>query len=162
MTATFIHSNTKDAVATLTIDRPEKLNALTNAIMTEFAATLDRIAVDDSIRVVVLTGEGRAFSAGFDVSTDADTPEWTPAYWVEHFRLAYAGLERLWALPQPVVAKIRGAFLGGGFALSLACDLAYARRCLLRRAGSKIRRQHHVSASRLGAATAPLQGVAAN
>ena len=126
MTAAFIHSKTKDAVATLTIDRPEKLNALTNAIMTELAATLDRIAGDDSIRVVVLTGEGRAFSAGFDVSTDADTPEWTPAYWIEHFRLAYAGLERLWALPQPVVAKIRGACLGGGFALSLACDLAYA------------------------------------
>jgi enoyl-CoA hydratase/carnithine racemase len=121
-----IQFKTVDAVATLTIARPNKLNALTNEIMTELAATLDCVASDDSIRVVVLTGEGRSFSAGFDVSTDEDTPEWTPAYWVEHFRLAYAGLERLWTLPQPVVAKIRGACLGGGFALSLACDLAYA------------------------------------
>jgi enoyl-CoA hydratase/carnithine racemase len=117
---------TADAVATLTIRRPHKLNALTNDIMTELTATLDSIAANDSIRVVVLTGEGRAFSAGFDVNTDENTPEWTPAYWTEHFRLAYAGLQRLWTLPQPVVAKIRGACLGGGFALSLACDLAYA------------------------------------
>jgi enoyl-CoA hydratase/carnithine racemase len=115
-----------DAVATLTINRPQKLNALTNEIMTELVAALDRIAGDASICVAVLTGEGRAFSAGFDVGTDEETPDWTPAYWAEHFHLAYAGLERLWTLPQPVVAKIRGACLGGGFALSLACDLAYA------------------------------------
>ncbi len=127
MTApTVVQCKTEDAVATLTIARPRKLNALTNEVMTELSAALDCIARDASIRVVVLTGEGRAFSAGFDVSTNDDTPEWTPAYWVEHFRLAYAGLERLWTLPQPVVAKIRGACLGGGFALSLACDLAYA------------------------------------
>lgn len=122
----FIQCKTVDAVTTVTIARPEKLNALTNAIMAELAATLDRIAADDSIRVVVLTGEGRAFSAGFDVSSGDETPEWTPAYWANHFRLAYAGIEALWKLPQPVVAKIRGACLGGGFALSLACDLAYA------------------------------------
>lgn len=122
----FISCKTAGAVATLTIARPEKLNTLTNAIVAELAAALDRIAGDDSIRVVILTGEGRAFSAGFDVSSSDETPEWTPAYWVEHFRLAYAVIERLWTLPQPVVAKIRGACLGGGFALSLACDLAYA------------------------------------
>jgi enoyl-CoA hydratase/carnithine racemase len=60
--------------------------------MKELVATLDRIAADESIRVVVLTGEGRAFSAGFDVSIDKDMPERTPAGWAEHFRLAYAGL----------------------------------------------------------------------
>jgi len=121
-----VQSKTADAVATLTITRPEKLNTLTDAVMTEFTATLDRIACDDSVRVVVLTGDGRAFSAGFDVSSDNDAPERTPADWAEHFRLAYAGLQRLWSLPQPVVAKVCGACLGGGFALSLACDLAYA------------------------------------
>jgi len=121
-----IQCDTADAVATLTITRPHKLNTLTDGVMTELVAMLDRIACDDSIRVVVLTGEGRAFSAGFDVSTTEDTPEWTPTYWTEHFRRAYAGLQRLWTMPQPVVAKIRGACLGGGFALSLSCDLAYA------------------------------------
>jgi len=125
-TSHLIQCETADAVATLTIRRPQKLNALTDGVMTELAETLDRIACDASIRVVVLTGEGRAFSAGFDVSTDDDTPDWTPTYWTEHFRRAYAGLQRLWSLPQPVVAKVRGACLGGGFALSLACDLAYA------------------------------------
>ena len=113
-------------IATVTIHRPHKLNALTNEIMRELVTTLDDIADDDSIRVVVLQGEGRAFSAGFDVSMDSNKPEPTPADWTEHFRLGYAGLRRLWSLPQPVVAKIRGACLGGGLALSLACDLAYA------------------------------------
>jgi enoyl-CoA hydratase/carnithine racemase len=127
MTASpIIQCDTAGAVATLTISRPHKLNALTDAVMTELVAILDRIAADSAIRVVVLTGEGRAFSAGFDVGTDEHTPEWTPAYWAEHFGRAYGGLQRLWTLPQPVVAKIRGACLGGGFALSLACDLAYA------------------------------------
>jgi len=121
-----IHCNTTEAVATLTIARPHKLNALTDGVMKELVATLNRIAADESIRVVVLTGEGRAFSAGFDVSIEKDMPERTPAGWAEHFRLAYASLERLWSLPQPVVAKIRGACLGGGLALSLSCDLAYA------------------------------------
>lgn len=125
-TISMIQCKTADAVATLTIARPHKLNALTDEIMKDFVATLDRIACDASVRVVVLTGEGRAFSAGFDVSIDKDMPERTPADWTEHFRLAYAGLHRVWSLPQPVVAKIRGACLGGGFALSLVCDLAYA------------------------------------
>ena len=110
-----IHCHTAEAVATLTIARPHKLNALTDGVMQELVETLDRIAKDESIRVVVLTGEGRAFSAGFDVSIDKDMPERTPAGWAEHFRLAYAGLERVWSLPQPVVAKIRGACLGGGW-----------------------------------------------
>ena len=56
-------------------------------------------------------------------------PERTPAGWANHFRLAYAGLERLWSLPQPVVAKVRGACLGGGLALSLSA-IWPMRRCL--------------------------------
>jgi len=76
-----IQCHTAEAVATLTIARPHKLNALTDAVMKELVATLDGIATDESIRVVVLTGEGRAFSAGFDVSIDKDMPERTPAGW---------------------------------------------------------------------------------
>jgi enoyl-CoA hydratase len=125
-TSSLIQSKTAGAVATLTIARPDKLNALTDQIMKELVAALDAIASDTSIRVVVLAGEGGSFSAGFDVSIDKAMPEPTPADWAEHFRLAYAGLRRVWSLPQPVVAKVRGACLGGGFALSLVCDLAYA------------------------------------
>jgi len=120
--APLVQWKTVDAVATVTIARPHKLNALTDEIMKELLTTFDRIATDSSIRVVVLAGEGRSFSAGFDVSVS----ERTPAEWAEHFRLAYAALQRVWSLPQPVVAKLRGACLGGGFALSLVCDLAYA------------------------------------
>jgi enoyl-CoA hydratase len=125
-TSPLVQCQTVDAVATVTLRRPQKLNALTDELMKELVTTLDRIAGDAAIRVVVLTGEGRAFSAGFDVSVNKDLPERTAADWTEHFELAYAGLSRVWSLPQPVVAKVRGACLGGGFALSLVCDLAYA------------------------------------
>lgn len=122
---TSISVETEGPVCTITFRRPRKLNALTDAITTEMTAALDVIASDDSIRVVVLTGEGRAFSAGFDVSEGEDMPERNPAYWKKHFSLAFTALRRMWSLPQPIVAKVRGACLGGGFAFSLACDLAY-------------------------------------
>lgn len=75
---------------------------------------------------MILTGQGSAFSAGYDVSEGEDMPARNPAYWTRHFGLAFATLKRIWRLPQPVVAKVRGACLGGGFSLSLACDLTYA------------------------------------
>jgi enoyl-CoA hydratase len=115
-----------DGVATITLRRPERLNALTDTINREIHAVLDEIAVDDSIKIVVLTGEGRAFSAGYDLGFTPDIPERDAAWWREHFRLAFRTLRRMWTLPQPVIAKVRGACVGGGFALSLMCDLCYA------------------------------------
>src|SRR6478735_4042672 len=113
-------------VATLTLKRAHKLNALTDQINLEVFDALNRIADTPAIKVVVLTGEGRAFSAGYDVGEGPDMPERTPAYWKYHFFLAFQTLRRIWSLPQPVVAKVRGACLGGGMALAMASDLTYA------------------------------------
>jgi enoyl-CoA hydratase/carnithine racemase len=113
-------------VATLTLKRAHKLNALTDQINLELFDALNRIGETPAIKVVVLSGEGRAFSAGYDVSEGPDMPERTPTYWKYHFFLAFQTLRRIWSLPQPVVTKVRGACLGGGMALAMASDLTYA------------------------------------
>ncbi|MGO4387555.1 enoyl-CoA hydratase/isomerase family protein [Microvirga sp. 2YAF29] len=123
---TQISFDVAEDVATLTLRRPHKLNALTDQINLELFDALNRIADTPAIKVVVLTGEGRAFSAGYDVGEGPDMPERTPAYWKYHFFLAFQTLRRIWSLPQPVVAKVRGACLGGGMALAMASDLTYA------------------------------------
>lgn len=115
-----------DEVVTLTLRRPQRLNALTDTINEELFDAFNRIADDPSIKVVVLTGEGRAFSAGYDLSFGGDMPERDTDWWNNHFRLAFRTLKRMWTLPQPIVAKAPGAAVGGGFALFLLCDLAYA------------------------------------
>lgn len=122
---TFVDLAREGGVATITLRRPEKLNALTDALMLELTAALDAVAADKSVRVVVLSGAGRAFSAGFDVSPKPGEPRQVSG-WKQHVETGVAAMRRIWTLPQPVVAKIRGACLGGGFDLALACDLAYA------------------------------------
>jgi enoyl-CoA hydratase/carnithine racemase len=112
--------------AVLTLRRPKKLNTITDQMNIELQDALGRIGNMPSVRVVLLTGEGRAFSAGYDVGEGEDMPARTPTYWKYHFGLAYKTLRMIWALPQPVVAKVRGACLGGGMALSMAADLTYA------------------------------------
>lgn len=122
---TVISRDIAGAVATLTLRRPRKLNTLTDQTNIELTRVLDELAADTAVKVIVLTGEGRAFCAGYDVSEGPDMPERTPPYWKYHFALAYTTLRRLWSQPQPVVAKVRGACLGGGFALAMAADLTY-------------------------------------
>ena len=114
-----------DRVATLTIDRPEKRNALSWTLITRLRAALAELKVDPSVRVVVLTGAGeRAFCAGADLSTMADG---TDRAELHHARGELAGLFRdLWELGKPTIARVRGYALAGGFGLALACDLVVA------------------------------------
>ncbi|MEO4001870.1 enoyl-CoA hydratase/isomerase family protein [Mesorhizobium sp. CAU 1732] len=113
-------------VAHLTLRRPKKLNAITDQMNIELFDALNRISETPAIKIVVITGEGRAFSAGYDVGEGEDMPARTPAYWRHHFHLAFRTLRRIWSLPQPVIAKVNGACLGGGMALAMASDLVYA------------------------------------
>lgn len=114
-------------IATITLHRPEKLNAFAGHMRRDLAEALERAATDAHVRVVVITGAGRGFCAGADVSYMADLMERGDAE--EFARLLGAGRRVLTTIRQmqkPVVAAINGAAYGAGFNLALACDLRIA------------------------------------
>jgi enoyl-CoA hydratase len=107
-------------VATLTLNRPEKLNAINIPLMVDLRAHLDDLAGDESVGCVVLTGAGRSFCAGHDLQTIA-TAERAPS---RHFEPET--IDAIEQLAQPTIAKIRGHCFTGGLELALACDLLIA------------------------------------
>ena len=109
-----------DGLATLTLNRPDKLNALSPASFIALRAHIDAIAVDGSVGCVVLTGAGRAFCAGHDLASIA-TEEKAPS---RHFETET--VDALEALPQPTIARINGHCYTGGLELALGCDLLIA------------------------------------
>ncbi|WP_019203893.1 enoyl-CoA hydratase/isomerase family protein [Tsukamurella sp. 1534] len=109
-----------DGIATLTLNRPDKLNALHIRMLARLHGLVDEIAARDDVRVVVVSGAGRSFCAGHDLEAlaEADAAE---ARYIEG-----GAVDALEALPIPVVGKIRGHCLTGGLELALACDLLIA------------------------------------
>jgi len=110
----------RDSVATLTLNRPDKLNALNPGVFVELRAHLDAIASDDSVTCIVLTGAGRAFCAGHDLDAIA-TGERAPS---RHFEPET--VDALEAISKPTIARIHGHCYTGGLELALACDLLVA------------------------------------
>lgn len=116
MTDELVLRSDADGVATLTLNRPEKLNALTPQVFEALRRHLDDIAGDESVGCVVLTGAGRSFCAGHDLgSVGAGDRGPTPDFESET-------VEALEVLPQPTIAKIRGHCFTGGLELALGCD----------------------------------------
>lgn len=109
-----------EGVATLTLNRPDKLNAINVPLMVELRAHVEDLQNDESIGCVVLTGEGRSFCAGHDLETIAGG-ERAPS---KHFEPET--IDAIEQLPQPTIAKIRGHCFTGGLELALACDLLVA------------------------------------
>lgn len=119
-----IRVDVADAVATITLDRPEALNALTIPMKVALLDALRSIAADTSIRAVVLTGAGRAFCAGQDLRERLE-PGAPPLG--EELRERYNPIVlALRALPQPVIAAVNGVAAGAGASLAFACDLRVA------------------------------------
>jgi 2-(1,2-epoxy-1,2-dihydrophenyl)acetyl-CoA isomerase len=111
-------------VATLTLDRPEALNALTVVVKVALREALERIAADRTVRVVIVTGAGRAFCAGQDLA-ERDLPDAAPLD-VE-LRERYNPIIRaLRSMGQPVIAAVNGVAAGAGASLAFACDLRIA------------------------------------
>ena len=119
----------KDAICYLTLNRPEKLNALNGTLLAEFREALEVIDADPDIRVVILTGAGRAFSAGFDLERgpDSNDPhEMQPADWREHLKTCIDTFLMVWNLGKPVIAAVNGYALAGACELVQVCDIKLA------------------------------------
>ncbi len=114
-----------DGVARLTINRPERHNALSWSVITGMRSRVAEAKADPAVRVLIVTGAGeRAFCAGADLGGMADNASYAE---VHHSRGELAGLfEDLWSLGKPTIARVRGYCLAGGFGLALACDLVVA------------------------------------
>ena len=113
-----------DEVALVTLERPEKRNALSIDLRVELADTFERLGGDDSVGCIVLTGAGPAFCAGMDTSQFGGDPDHRRAL-VETSTGAFRAVGRC---PRPVLAAVNGPALAGGFALALLCDLRIAAR----------------------------------
>jgi 2-(1,2-epoxy-1,2-dihydrophenyl)acetyl-CoA isomerase len=112
------------AVATVTIARPDKLNALSSQTVDELRAAVEQ-APREGARCLLITGEGRGFSSGADLATGGGLPDDVGASLEKHFNPL---IEAIFALPIPVVAAVNGAAAGAGCSLALAADLVIAAR----------------------------------
>ncbi len=120
---------THQTVATITLNRPDKLNAMNNDLMIGISEAMAQVETDKSIRVVVITGAGRGFCAGADLQGVADSDNSSsaaPTHGMgDYFNPAMQSIHNS---PVPTIAKVNGAAGGGGFGLALACDITIAAR----------------------------------
>jgi 2-(1,2-epoxy-1,2-dihydrophenyl)acetyl-CoA isomerase len=119
---TTIRYDLADGVATITLDRPDSLNALNAAMRGELRAALKAAGRDDAVRAVVITGAGRGFCSGADLRGGDAERDFRRVLTDEYNPLIAAIRE----LPKPVIAAVNGVAAGAGVSIALACDLLYA------------------------------------
>jgi len=117
-----IEVTSADGVATISLNRPDTLNALNTPMRKELLAALKAASRDEAIRAVVLTGTGRGFSSGADLRGGANERSFRTVLTAEYNPLISAMRE----LPKPMIAAVNGVAAGAGVSLALACDLVYA------------------------------------
>ncbi|AFS69865.1 Enoyl-CoA hydratase/isomerase [Exiguobacterium antarcticum B7] len=113
----------KGHIATITLSRPERLNALTSTLLTELAESIEEANQDESVRVIVMTGEGRGFCAGQDLKTVQ--PGMDHGEYLKHYY--HPVIRALATTNKPTVAAINGVAAGAGLSLTLACDFRLVR-----------------------------------
>jgi enoyl-CoA hydratase len=112
-------------IATLTLNLPQKMNALGDELLLEIQDAVGRLEANPEIRALVITGSGKAFSSGFDLSP-REQPFTTVQDWREHARMGNDTCLKIWRSRLPVIAAVNGYCLGGGCELSMACDITVA------------------------------------
>ena len=125
-----VGSEISEGVATLTLDRPERLNAIVPELMDAFEAAFDAAGRDEAVKVIRIRGAGRAFCAGYDIGwgarmmQDAEGDEpWDPMADLNMMRRFVRVYMRLWHSPKPVIAQVHGYCVGGGSDFALCSDL---------------------------------------
>ena len=116
--------NDADGVVTLTLNRPTQFNALSDELLDALQATIDAIATDKTVRVVVIAGAGKAFCAGHDLKEMRANPG--KAYMQRLFKKCGKLMTTLTQIPQPVIARVHGVATAAGCQLVAMCDLAVA------------------------------------
>ena len=125
----FVLYETGDRIATITLNRPDQMNALSPDLERELHEALDEAGADGEVRAIIVTGAGRAFSAGYDLGREREAPETTRdalLRWTETDTKHVEHMMHLMELDKPIVAAVNGWALGGGFWYSLACDITIA------------------------------------
>jgi enoyl-CoA hydratase/carnithine racemase len=115
-----------DGVARLTLNRPERANALNAAMLDEIRRALDEAEADAAVRAIVVRGAGAAFSSGFDLKEQMERRPTGVAQWRPILRKDFDTVMRFWHCPKPTIAAVRGPCLAGACELALACDLTIA------------------------------------
>lgn len=121
---------TRDSIATIRLNRPESLNAMNAGLMRGLAESFSRVEEDESVRVVILTGAGRAFCSGADLvamggAEEASSEEVRGDVMADVFNPA---MEAIASCPVPTIGRINGVAAGGGFGLAMSCDVSIAAR----------------------------------
>jgi enoyl-CoA hydratase/carnithine racemase len=124
--STILVDRPADGVARVTFNRPRVLNAINRDFLAELDAALAELERDDGARSIILTGAGRAFSAGFDLKSEAEEGSLPIEVWLDRFRDDWKVFLRIWQSDKPYIAAVRGYNLGGSLELSLLCDVTIA------------------------------------
>jgi enoyl-CoA hydratase/carnithine racemase len=123
---TTIKIDRRGAVARLTLSRPERANALNAAMLGEINTALDDLERDDSVRALIVTGAGAAFSSGFDLKEQMERQPKGMEAWRGILRKDFDTIMRFWHFRTPTIAAVRGPCLAGACELALACDITVA------------------------------------
>jgi enoyl-CoA hydratase/carnithine racemase len=121
-----IEYTVQDHIARLNLNRPERLNALNKAALEEINRAMDLAEADDAVRVIVVSGAGRAFSSGFDLKAQMEQRPEGAKVWRDILDLDFNTTMRFWNSPKPTIAAVHGACLAGAFEIAMSCDITIA------------------------------------
>jgi enoyl-CoA hydratase len=121
-----IEYETRGPIGLVTLNRPDRLNAINKQMLDDLDALLDTIEADEDVRVVILQGAGRSFCAGFDLKDEAEAEDEGVVEFMPTMQRDLASIMRLWYFPKPTIAAVHGYAIAGGCELALACDLTVA------------------------------------
>ncbi len=116
----------EDGIGVVTFNRPKRANAMSQSMLKELEHLCVHMEQDQTLKCVIVTGAGPAFSAGFDLKDQADAMPKGVADWVPLLEADFKGIMSFWNLSKPSIAAVNGPALAGGFELMLGCDLAIA------------------------------------